>query len=109
MQINSSFTSLPVTLPADRDSQGTRQQQEAVRERLNSEANPASTNASLNASVKRVEAAQRSSESRFQRVRGFDELPLQNRTALNAYLATEQQEVATTRNPSQLAGIDVYV
>lgn len=107
MQISSGFARLPLSLPVDRDPQGTRQQQDTARERLNSDTpNEALKGTSNNASTTRVEPSQRSSESRFQRVRGFEELPLQNRTAVNAYLAAEQEDVAS---PAQLAGIDVYV
>jgi hypothetical protein len=55
----------------------------------------------------RVEDTSRSQSSSFQRIRSVDELPLQNRNALNTYLATAQ--VTTSQSSDQLAGVDIFV
>ncbi|WP_020406174.1 hypothetical protein [Hahella ganghwensis] len=58
--------------------------------------------------VRRVEALREAEESRFQRQREQDELPLGNQQALRTY-QSNQSTVAQDKNTGELVGIDVFV
>ncbi len=122
MQISSSVLPIQVN-PQQREQQGSARNQDAARreERLsagtprpdqeqetvvrNASSGPA---ASVSAGeVPRVEANARSESSNFQRVRSFDELPLNSRNALDSYQSTAQN--SSDSSASQLAGVDLFV
>ena len=119
MQISSSI--LPVQLnPQPREQQGSARNQNTARrderqtaEAVNREpvervaASGASSTAAGAEQVQRVEASTRTDNSNFQRVRPFDELPLNSRNALDSYQTAAQS--SEDSSASQLAGVDVFV
>lgn len=121
MQISSSVLPIQVN-PQQREQQGSARNQDAARreERLAAGApqpdqeqqavvRSASSGPTASASAgetPRVEASARSESSDFQRVRSFDELPLNSRNALDSYQSTAQN---SDPSASQLAGVDLFV
>lgn len=119
MQISSSI--LPVQLnPQPREQQGSARNQNTVRSEERQAADisnresvereaaaPGTSSAAAGGQAQRVEASTRSESSNFQRVRSFDELPLNSRNALDSYQSNA--ESSENASASQLAGVDVFV
>ena len=122
MQISSSVLPIQVN-HQQREQQGSARNQDAARreERLaagaprpdqeqEAVARSASSGSAASATAgetPRVEASVRSESSNFQRVRSFDELPLNSRNALDSYQSTAQS--SSDSSASQLAGVDLFV